>query len=137
MQREDRERIPYLQTGQLEKIIIRIVTAAPHSAVCSRERARVQLCRNHNANDDFPTSANIRIQTTNGLIQELRQVKGFSWLTKKLNIFATVCHAFQDDSFLNKNNHHTCSSKLDSPVSFYHNCRRQKCHPLHHIWVFV
>lgn len=78
MQREDRERISYLQTRQMEKIIIRIVTAAPHSAVCSRERARVQLRRNHNANDDLPTSANIRIKTTNGLIQDLREAKSFS-----------------------------------------------------------
>ena len=51
----------------------------------------------------------------------------------EIKISATVFHVFEDDSFLSKNNHHTCNSKSDSLVSSYHNCRRQKCHPLYHV----
>lgn len=65
MQWKDRERLPHLQARPVEKISIRIVTAVLHNAVCSRERARVQLCRNHNANDDPPAVANIRISDRN------------------------------------------------------------------------
>jgi len=67
------------------------------------------------------------------IIHKTNKVGVILRLSITINISAKVFHAFEDDSFLSKNNHHTCNSKLDSLESSYHNYRKQKCHPLYYI----